>query len=210
MIMPSSERPCSLSARTIGRALVLTLLLAAGWSALSLEARAQAPENEEMLYRVETTDGNVSIVTLVSEDDEQIVLDTRQVGWVTMARADIQRMQEVDPDRMRDGEYWFENLQPTRYLLALNAIGIPEGSGYCQNTWIFLNNVNFGVSNNFSIGDGTVPVLLFGVSALPVWLLPKMSISVPNERAPERRRRRGGRRGALRGRNPISRLGSSH
>ena len=182
MIMPSLERLCSPSARTVGRALVLTLLLAASWSAFLLDARAQTPDEETALYRVETTDGNVFIGTLVSEDDEQIVLDTREVGQITIARADIQRMTAIDPDRFRDGEYWFENPQSTRYFFAPNAIGIPKGSGYYQNTWIFLNNVNFGISNNVSIGAGTVPVFLFGVSALPFWLLPKVSISVPNER----------------------------
>ena len=182
MTMPSFERFCLPSARTIGRALVLTLLVAAGWSAFSLDARAQAPENEETLYRVETTDENVFIGTLVSEDDEQIVLDTRAVRQITIARADIERMQAIDPNRMRDGAYWFENPQSTRYFFAPNVIGLPEGVGYYQNTWIFLNNVNVGVSNNVSIGAGTVPVFLPVASALPFWLLPKVSISTPSDR----------------------------
>ena len=158
-------------------------LLGALWSAGPEALHAQ--DQEPTLYRVETTDGNVLIGTLVSEDDEQIVLDTRAVGQITIARADIERMQAIDPDRMRDGAYWFENPQSTRYFLAPNAIGLPEGGGYYQNTWIFLNNVNVGVTSNVSIGAGTVPVFLLGASALPFWLLPKVSISEPvqNSRA---------------------------
>ncbi|TVR29947.1 MAG: hypothetical protein EA390_08880 [Balneolaceae bacterium] len=87
-------------------------------------------------------------------------------------------MQVLDPNRIRDGEYWFENPQGTRYFFAPNAIGLRKGSGYYQNAWIFFNNVNYGVSDNFSIGAGTIPVFLFGVSALPIWVLPKLSIPV--------------------------------
>lgn len=156
------------------------LLLGALWSAGPEALHAQ--DQELALYRVETTDGNVFIGTLVSEDDREIVLDTERLGTVTIARADIERMTAIDPDRLRDGTYWFENPQPTRYFFAPNAIGLPRGGGYYQNTWIFLNNVNVGVTRNFSMGAGTVPIFLLGASVVPFWLLPKVSISVPNEK----------------------------
>lgn len=133
-----------------------------------------------MLYRVETTDGNVFIGTLVAEDDQEVVLATERLGTITIARADIERMMAIEPDRFRDGEYWFANPQSTRYFFAPNAIGLPSGGGYYQNTWIFLNNVNVGISNNVSIGAGTVPIFLLGASAFPFWLLPKVSASIPN------------------------------
>ncbi|MCS3632659.1 hypothetical protein GGP55_003281, partial [Salinibacter ruber] len=74
-----------------------------------------------------------------------------------------------------------QNPQSTRYFFAPNAIGIPQGQGYYQNTWVFLNNVNYGATENFSIGAGTVPVFLFGAEALPIWVLPKVSISTPRD-----------------------------
>ena len=154
------------------------LLLGALWSARPADLRAQ--EQDSTLYQVETTDGNVFIGTLVSEDDEEVVLNTERLGTVSIARVDIERMTAIDPDRFRDGAYWFENPQSTRYFFAPNAIGLPEGGGYYQNTWIFLNNVNVGVSDNISIGAGTVPIFLLGASVFPFWLLPKASISVPN------------------------------
>lgn len=140
-------------------------------------AFAQQPDTTKQMYRVETADGQVVIGTLVSESEKELVLDTRELGRVTIARKTIQRMEAIDPSRLRGEEYWFPNPQSTRYLFAPNAIGIPKGSGYYQNTWILLNNVNYGVSDNVSIGAGTVPVFLFGVNALPVWALPKLSVS---------------------------------
>lgn len=143
------------------------------------DADSSAHEAREQMYRVETTEGEVLIGTLVSDTDEEVVLDTRRVGDVTLQRTEIERMEPLDPARFRDGEYWFRNPQSTRYFFAPNALGIPEGEGYYQNTWILLNNVNYGVSDHFSIGGGTIPVFLFGADAIPVWVLPKVSVSAP-------------------------------
>ncbi len=132
-------------------------------------------------YRVETTDGQVLLGTLVSDTETEVVLDTRQLGEVTIQRADIESIERIAADRFRDGEYWFRNPQSTRYLFAPNALGIPKGEGYYQNTWILLNNVNYGATDHFSVGAGTVPIFLFGAEALPIWFLPKLSISTPQD-----------------------------
>ncbi len=131
------------------------------------------------LYRIETRDGNVFIGTLISEDETRVVIEAQGIGELTIERANIRRMEAIDPERIRDGVYWYPNPQATRYLFAPNAIGLPQGAGYYQNTWIFFNNVNYGFTDNVSMGVGTVPVFLFGVPAVPVWLLPKVSISSP-------------------------------
>lgn len=41
--------------------------------------------------------------------------------------------------------------------------------------------MNYGVSENFSVGAGTIPIFLFGAEALPLWVLPKVSVSSPQE-----------------------------
>jgi len=142
------------------------------------EAYAQ---DDRPIVRVVTTDGNVFIGTLLSEDETQIVIDARGVGEITVERANLRRMEEIDPDRIREGVYWFENPLSTRYLFGPSALGLRQGEGYYQNTWIFFNNVNYGISDNLSLGAGTVPVFLFGVSAVPLWLLPKISVATPAE-----------------------------
>ncbi|PKD43893.1 hypothetical protein CWD77_08955 [Rhodohalobacter barkolensis] len=90
-------------------------------------------------------------------------------------------MQFIDPERIKEGEYWFENPQGNRYFFAPNAIGLKNGNGYYQNAWILFNNVNYGISNNFSLGAGTIPVFLFGTTSVPFWILPKLSIPVSND-----------------------------
>ncbi len=132
-------------------------------------------------YRVVTNDGNIFIGILVSENDQEIVIDTEHLGRLTIQRSNIKNMQEVDPNRIKDGEYWHENPQSTRYLFSTNAFGLRKGEGYYQNTWVFFNNVNFGVTDNLSLGGGLIPTFLFGTGSIPVWLMPKLSIPIANE-----------------------------
>ena len=166
-------------ARRIGVVLVVVL----GGVSLGLPGalHAQEAEPQEPMYRVETTGGEVVIGTLVSEGEGEVVLNARELGEVTIQRQNIERMAEIPPGRFRDGAYWFQNPQSTRYFFAPNAIGSPQGQGYYQNTWVFLNNVNYGVSKHFSVGAGTAPVFLFGVDVFPIWILPKVSVSTPQD-----------------------------
>jgi hypothetical protein len=161
----------------------LLVVLACGlaiWSGTG-PVYAQEADSLETTYRVETKDGTTVVGTLVSETEAEVVLKTKELGTVTIKRADIKRMEDVGADRFQEGEYWFRNPQSTRYLFAPNALGLPKGDGYYQNTWILFNNVNYGVSDHFSMGGGTVPVFLFGASAIPIWFLPKVSVSTPRD-----------------------------
>lgn len=146
----------------------------------SLPAQGQADDRE--WFRVETVEGNVFFGYLVSEDDQSVTLNTETVGEITVQRENIRSMNQIDPDRIKNGSYWYDNPQATRYFFAPNAIGVQKGRGYYQNTWIFFNNVNYGISDHFSLGGGIVPTFLFGASSTPVWILPKVSIPVSNDK----------------------------
>lgn len=148
---------------------------------ITVASQKDAIARSSDLYRVETMDGNVLTGTIVSEDSERIILRVESVGDVTIQRSNIRTMTLLDPARMRDGVFWHTNPQATRYFFAPNAIGLEKRKGYYQNTWILFNNVNYGVSDNFSIGGGIVPMFLFGVSATPAWILPKVTIPISED-----------------------------
>lgn len=148
---------------------------------LVLSSVSYAQDDTGTLYRIVTTDGNVYIGTVVSEDEEKIVFLEDKLGQITIPRNSIKSMKEVHPDQLKDGEYWFENPHGTRYLFSTSAIGLKKGEGYYQNTWIFFNNVNYGLTDKFSVGAGLIPVFLFGSSSTPVWFLPKVSIPIAND-----------------------------
>lgn len=157
-------------------AICSTLLMITCW------IPAQSQNQEMEWYRVETVEGNVFFGYLVSEDDQSVTLNVESIGEITILRENIRSMTQIDPDQIKNGSHWYENPQATRYFFAPNALGLQKGRGYYQNTWIFFNNVNYGISDNFSLGGGIVPLFLFGGSTTPVWILPKVTFPIANDK----------------------------
>jgi hypothetical protein len=132
-------------------------------------------------YRIETVQGNVFMGVIVSHNEDSIVLNSAELGEITINRVNIISIKNIGIGRMVDGRYWFENPQSTRYFFATNARGLKQGHWYYQNTWIFFNNVNAGVTDNISLGVGIIPLFLFGSSTSPVWFMPKVSIPIKTD-----------------------------
>jgi hypothetical protein len=72
----------------------------------------------------------------------------------------------------------FDTLNATRYFFLPSAIPLQKKGIYYQNAFLFLNSINYGVSNNFSVGGGIgLARLLFRIS--PNWaLIPKVGFQI--------------------------------
>ena len=139
-------------------------------------------QNQQDFYKIVTVQKQTYVGELISEDDKSVTLRTESLSRLTIDRVNIKSIEKINPDRIKNGVYWFENPQSTRYFFSPNAIGLGKGRGYYQNTWVLFNNVNYGISDNFSIGGGLIPLFLFGTTETPVWLLPKVSVPVVAEK----------------------------
>ena len=143
--------------------------------------QAQTAPDSTVLYRIETTDGNEYLGTIVNEDTEKIHLKTQQVGTITIAKSTIKSMVPVNLNQVKGGAYWFDNPQSTRYLFAPNGYGLRKGEGYYQNILVFVNQASVGITDNISVGAGVVPFFLFG-GPTPIWLVPKVSIPIKKDK----------------------------
>lgn len=133
---------------------------------------------EDNVYRIITRQGNEFIGTVVSENQDVIVLKTTAFGEVTIRKEDIRRQVIISADRFKDGEFWPDNPQSTRYLWTPNGYALEKGEAYYQNIWVLYNQVSLGVTENFSISAGLIPTLLLGAEAMPLWVVPKFSIPI--------------------------------
>ena len=150
---------------------ILTLVLA-----FSSTAFAQDTE----MYRVETVDGSIFIGELISESNDSITILTESAGAITINRENIRSLEAFD-GRGAEQKRWHENHQSSRYLLTPSAIGLRQGQGYYQNSWILFNNVNYGITDHLSIGGGVIPVFLFGSVSVPFWITPKIKLPLESE-----------------------------
>jgi hypothetical protein len=91
-------------------------------------------------------------------------------------------MSALENARMANGRYYFDNPQSSKYFFIQNGYGVKKGEGYYSNAWIFFNEITYGVTNNFSISAGMIPLFLFAGAETPVWINPKLSIPVVRDK----------------------------
>ena len=130
------------------------------------------------LVSIETTDGNEFLGEIIKEDSNSVVLKTRKLGEITIAKSDIKSREKVDVQQIKEGKFWFPNPQSSRYFWSPNGYGLKKGEGYYQNIWVLWNQFSYGLSDNFSVGGGVIPLFLFGGGPTPIFGTVKFSVPI--------------------------------
>lgn len=143
---------------------------------------SQETADSTATYRIETYDGNIFIGSIISEDSTTIVLKTTSLGEIRMPKDNIKSRTVLKELKYEGGKLWLPNPQSSRYFWAPNGYGLEKGTSYYQNIWILYNQFSFGLTNNFSIGAGFLPLFLFGGTSSPFWIVPKVSIPVVRDK----------------------------
>lgn len=128
--------------------------------------------------RIETIDGNEYIGIILEQTNEKIRLKTDNLGEITIPALEIKKITPISQTLAKDGTYWLDNPQATRYFWAPNGYNLKAGEGYYQNVWILFNQAVYGFTDHFSAGVGTVPLFLFAGTATPAWITAKFSVPV--------------------------------
>ncbi len=139
------------------------------------------PAFRDSSWVVETTDDNTYIGLIREQDPDKIVLETKNLGIITLFRSNIRRMEALRPEQIKNGEIWLESPHATRYLFGPNGYSLKRGEAYYQNVWIWFNQVSVGVTDNFTLGIGIVPLFLFN-TVTPVWITPKFSVPIKKDK----------------------------
>lgn len=136
---------------------------------------------DTLTYQIETKDGNMYVGKIISDDSVKIIIRT-DIGALTIPYSQLVSRVPVREGQLKDGVLWFDNPQSTRYFWAPNGYPLNPGEAYYQNVWIFFNQFAVGITRNFSVGAGFVPIFLFAGKKSPVWITPKFSIPVVKDR----------------------------
>lgn len=154
------------------------LLLAAG----RIGAQdVKIPTDTTQLFSIETRDGNIFLGYIRRIETDYLMLETEKFGDLKINKKEIQKIRTVGKNQIVEGEYWDDNPHSTRYFFGPNGYGLKKGEGYYQNTWILFNQVSYGISDNFSLGVGMIPLFLFAGTATPIWITPKLSIPLKKD-----------------------------
>lgn len=129
-------------------------------------------------YKVETIDGNIFIGEIVAEDSSVLIIKTDSFGEVRISQSNIKTKTRLGQVKKVGSEFWLPNPQSSRYFWAPNGYGLEKGTSYYQNIWVLYNQVSLGLIDNFSVGAGMVPLFLYGGASTPIWVVPKFSFPV--------------------------------
>ncbi len=103
---------------------------------------------------VETKDGSVYQGIFLGHDENGFRLQTESAGIITIPNSQVKRTQILAERNYKNGEYWYENPNSSRYLFGPSAFSLKKGEVYYQNTYLVLNSFNYGLTDNFTIGGG--------------------------------------------------------
>jgi hypothetical protein len=145
---------------------------------LEISAQENVQKDSTAIISIETNDGNTFTGIITEETDAYIILLTERLGKIQISKRDIKSQIHLQGIRKEKGEYWLPNPQSTRYFWAPNGYGLNKGESYYQNIWVFYNQFSWGITQSFSMSAGMIPLFLFGAPATPIWVVPKFSLPV--------------------------------
>src|SRR5690606_24732365 len=126
-------------------------------TAVSAQAQTDTTLTQSVVGKrwvVETRDGSIIQGVFLGQTEGVLRLKTDSAGEVLIPHNQIKSTKILDDTRLRDGEYWFENPNATRYLFSPSAYSLKKGEAYYQNTYLVINSLNYGITDNFTIGGG--------------------------------------------------------
>ncbi len=141
------------------------------FSLLSIGDAEAQKFRDSTLVKIVTVDGNEFMGKILSQNENEFRIRTETLGEVAIPKLKIKSIEKVDKTKLVDGEIWEQQPQESRYFFGPSGYGLRKGEGYFQNTGLLLNQVNYGATDNFSIGGGIMPFPFF----TPVWFTPKLS-----------------------------------
>ena len=145
-------------------------------------ASAQESPDTTTVWLVETLDGNNFMGTITREDTAVLLLNAEIYGPVRIPVPQIRSRTVVEKSELVEGELWFSNPHATRSFFGPNGYGLRTGEAYYQNTWVFFNQLSYGITDYFSMGGGVMPLFLIAGSPTPVWITPKISIPLVKDK----------------------------
>ena len=125
-------------------------------------------------YSVELRSGTSFVGVLLARRNNELEFSTQDIGRVTIQQSNIRSLQLLSETQLHKG--WEPVGNGTRIFFAPTARNLRKGEGYVQDIDIVLLGVNYGITDNISVGV-LVPVVP-GIGLNVFAVTPKVSVPV--------------------------------
>jgi len=144
--------------------------------------KAQAKKDTTATYRIVTNDGNVYTGKIISDKSDSLKIKTNNIGIIILPKTYIRKMNQISTTKLKKEGHWPSNPESARYFWEPDGYGLKTGEGYYQNVWVLFNQAKVGISDNFTVGLGLVPLFFFDGAPTPIWVAPKISIPIKKDK----------------------------
>ncbi len=143
------------------------------WGTLGLltnQAQAQADTafNDTNYYYIGTLDGGQFLGKIISKNDREFYIDTRDKGKMYIPKYVISEIKHVNTYTQsgsnthkpggNDHQIYPPNPHPSRYYYSPSALPIEKGEGYINCTYFLLYQAQYGLTDHISLG-GTMTIV---------------------------------------------------
>ena len=98
-------------------------------------------------YQITTSDGNEFFGTIISQDAKEVLIETKEIGQVSIPKYQITEIKEVEPGKENGTGQRFS----TRYFITTNGLPIKKGENYI--IWnLYGPDIQFGVTDHLGVG----------------------------------------------------------
>lgn len=129
----------------------LKLLILGCFLGLINQLTAQTQNKDTTLYKIVLKDGMAFTGYIIDKDSVNFRFATLSQTKLEISQQNIASISVIKKESKVN---WPANPNPTRYLFGPTAFQLKKGEGYYHNTFIFLNSMNYGMNDYFSIGGG--------------------------------------------------------
>lgn len=128
----------------------------------------QSTETNDSIFIFELNDGTLISGKLQSEDDREVIILSDTRGRLIIPKYTIKSRRLAQQTDFIDSKLIHKNPHPSRYFYSPSALPIEKNSGYFNITYFSLVQVQYGISDKFSVGV-TSSVLLMPLLINAKW-----------------------------------------
>ena len=153
--------------------IIICLLLSFSIFSITLaQDKEQKSRPDSGLVVLLTNSDEEFVGTIVSEDAREVSIRLQNGKLLIIPAYTIKSVRKLSSSTLIKGKPVFDNPHPSRYFYTPSAIPMDKGEVYIQSVYFLAYQVQFGVTENFSIGATTT------LLATPLALTAKYSIKI--------------------------------
>lgn len=154
------------------RMIICLLLLFSILSTAVAQDKEQKSSPDSALVVLSTNSGEEFVGTIVSEDAREVSIRLQNGKMLIIPTYTVKSIRKLSSSTLVKGKPVFANPHPSRYFYTPSAIPMDKGEVYIQTLYAVAYQVQFGVTENFSVGATTTIV------GTPLALTAKYSIKL--------------------------------